>query len=71
MPINMWKTTTTNAYGTLTVDLQVLAAFGSQHVGGSQFLMGDGAVIFLNENVDLRIYQNIGSRNDGQATGNY
>ena len=71
MPINMWKTYTTAALGTMIVDTEVLAAFGSQHVGGCQFLMDDGSVIFLSENMDLRIYQNIGSRNDGQPTGSY
>ena len=40
-------------------------AFGSQHVGGVQFLMTDGAVRFFNENLDIRVYQNLGGRNEG------
>jgi hypothetical protein len=28
----------------------------SQHEGGSQFLMGDGTVRFVSENVDLKVY---------------
>ncbi len=47
------------------------AAFGSQHVGGSQFLMCDGSVKFVSENVDALSYQNAGSRNDGQSIGEF
>jgi len=45
--------------------------FRSGHVGGAQFLMGDGAVRFLSENIDYRTYQNLGSRNDGQVIGEF
>ena len=31
--------------------------FSSQHPGGSQFLMGDGHVKFISENIDLHAYQ--------------
>ncbi len=31
--------------------------FGSSHSGGAHFLMGDGAVRFLNETMDLRMYR--------------
>jgi len=45
--------------------------FRSGHVGGAQFLMGDGAVRFISENIDYRTYQNLGSRNDGQVLGEF
>ena len=33
-----------------------LSSVRSQHVGGSQFLMGDGTVRFVSNNVDLKVY---------------
>ena len=43
------------------------ASFGSSHPGGAQFLMGDGAVAFLTENINTTTYSNLGGRNDGQV----
>lgn len=43
------------------------ANFGGDHVGGVQFLMADGAVIFLSENIDMEIYQNLGNKDDGHV----
>lgn len=37
----------------------------SRHTGGAHFLMGDGAVKFISENMDTTLYQNLGS-----ASGN-
>lgn len=31
-------------------------AFGSNHTGGAQFLLADGTVQFISENVDLKAY---------------
>lgn len=54
-----------------------LGSFGSVHEGGAHFLMGDGAVRFINENIDsdgsitggsaMRQYQRLLHRNDGQV----
>jgi prepilin-type N-terminal cleavage/methylation domain-containing protein/prepilin-type processing-associated H-X9-DG protein len=41
--------------------------FKSQHTGGANFLMGDGHVQFLAQNIDYRTYQLLGCRNDGVA----
>jgi len=59
--------------------------FHSQHVGGAHFLMGDGAVKFLSENLEntatgysaatvngpYGLYQRLGAINDGQVTGDF
>ena len=45
--------------------------FGSLHTGGAHFLMGDGAVKFLTENLDAVIYRNLGTINDGNPIGEF
>ncbi len=55
--------------------------FGSIHEGGAHFLMGDGAVRFINENIDsngsitgtslMRQYQRLLHRNDGQVVDEF
>lgn len=45
--------------------------FKSRHVGGAQFLMGDGTVRFISENIDYRTYQRLGGRNDGEVVGEF
>ena len=39
--------------------------YGSWHSGGAHFVMGDGAVHFLNENMDVEVYRSLGKRADG------
>jgi len=48
---------------------QVSMGFKSSHTGGAFFLLGDGSVTFLNENIDYRTYQGLGDRKDGQVIG--
>jgi prepilin-type N-terminal cleavage/methylation domain-containing protein len=55
-------------------------AFSSQHDGGGHFLMGDGAVRFVSENIESIItgvdstqglYQNLSDRRDGEALSEF
>lgn len=39
--------------------------FRSRHVGGAQFVFGDGAVRFVSQNTDYATYQAMGGRRDG------
>jgi prepilin-type N-terminal cleavage/methylation domain-containing protein/prepilin-type processing-associated H-X9-DG protein len=46
-------------------------AFSSQHVGGGQFLFGDGSVRFISENINISTYGNLACLNDGQVLGEF
>jgi prepilin-type N-terminal cleavage/methylation domain-containing protein/prepilin-type processing-associated H-X9-DG protein len=40
--------------------------FGSQHTGGAHFLMGDGSVRFISENIDFFTYQSAATHSFGE-----
>ena len=44
--------------------------FRSAHVGGAHFLLGDGAVRFIEENIDYMTYQYLGAKDDGHPIQN-
>ena len=43
----------------------------SRHVGGVHFVLGDGGVRFISENIDGLTYQNLGQMADGQIIGEF
>ncbi len=47
------------------------AGYGSMHTGGCHFLMGDGAVKFISENVDMNTYRALSRISDGNITGEF
>ena len=46
-------------------------SYNSLHTGGAQFVLADGAVRFISENVDLDLLANLGNLNDGNVIGEY
>lgn len=45
--------------------------FTSSHTGGAHFLLGDGAVRFISENIHLATYGNLGYIADGNVIGEF
>jgi prepilin-type N-terminal cleavage/methylation domain-containing protein len=45
--------------------------FASHHVGGAHFLVGDGTVKFVSENIDLATYRWLSTINDGNVVGEW
>lgn len=43
--------------------------FGSNHTGGASFVLCDGSVHFLSENMNLTVYQQLGARADKAPVG--
>ena len=45
--------------------------FKSDHTGGAQFVLCDGSVRFISENIDYFTYNRLGCRRDGQVVGEF
>ncbi|QDT24620.1 DUF1559 domain-containing protein [Gimesia chilikensis] len=45
--------------------------FGSFHVGGAHFILGDGHVRFLSENMNQEIFEALGTRAGGEVIGEF
>lgn len=52
-------------------DSLYVGGFGSPHAGGAHFLMGDGSVRFISENINPTLFQHIGHRSDGEIVGDF
>ena len=46
-------------------------SFGSNHVGGAHFLLTDGSVRFVSQNLDGNLYGYVASRNGGETVGDF
>jgi len=55
-----------NPYSATTAE-----GFKSKHVGGAHFLLCDGSVRFLSENISYDTYQRLGDRRDGNPVGEF
>lgn len=60
--------TSTSSGGTPRADT---AGFGSMHTGGCHFLLGDGSVRFLSENLDMNTYRALSRIADGSVVGEF
>jgi hypothetical protein len=48
-----------------------VGGFSSHHSGGAHFVLGDGAVRFLNQNIGQSLLQRLANRSDGQPVEDY
>lgn len=56
----------------LRIGIESNACFGSQHAGGAHFLMVDGTVRFVSQNIDVNnVYPRLGARNDKLPVSNF
>lgn len=46
-------------------------SFRSDHIGGVQFVFGDGSVHFLSDSIAAQVLDNLASRNDGEVLGGW
>lgn len=46
-----------------------VGGFGSYHTGGAHFVLGDGSVRFMSENIESELFQHLGNRMDGALIG--
>jgi prepilin-type processing-associated H-X9-DG protein len=47
----------------------VSIGFKSRHTPGANFAFGDGSVRFVNENLNMNVFQLLGHHADGQVSG--
>jgi prepilin-type processing-associated H-X9-DG protein len=76
IPINGPKTSPQGACGSGNVpqawdNWNMSWGFRSNHTNGANFLFGDGSVHFVQQSIDMRTYQLLGCRNDGQPIPSY
>ena len=58
-----------NFYFTASTPRPQTTGFGSMHTGGCHFLMGDGTVRFISQNVDMNTYRGLSRVADGAVVG--
>ena len=60
-----------NSVGTQLTQDNSTAGFNSYHTGGCHFLLGDGTVRFITENIDQNTYLRVLLRSDGETVGTF
>jgi prepilin-type processing-associated H-X9-DG protein len=56
-----------NYYDNLPVRVYAaMSSYSSQHAGGCNFVLADGSVHFIADEIDLATYRYLGQRDDGQ-----
>lgn len=48
-----------------------VGGFSSHHVGGAHFVMGDGSVRFMSQNIEQKLFGHLANRHDGEMVGDF
>ncbi|MCD4728808.1 MAG: DUF1559 domain-containing protein, partial [Pirellulales bacterium] len=51
----------------MSIDIENEAPFGSYHSGGAHFVFADGHVVFINDTIDMTVYQSLSTTADGEV----
>ncbi len=71
MKINSPSLTATAAGGVGGNPYETNIGASSYHVGGAHFLLADGTVRFISNNIDFQTYNWLGGKSDGQVVGEF
>ena len=66
MPLNHWRKTETSLG-----DWFENYSFASRHTGGGHFLMVDGSVRFVSENINETVYRNAATIQSAETVGEF
>ena len=53
------------------VTTEYVGGFSSHHTGGAHFVLGDGSIRFLNENIEHATFRRLANRSDGEPVSDY
>ena len=62
---------TPHEQNTLPITPEYVGGFSSLHTGGAHFMVGDGSVRFINENINKDAYRRLTNRSDGEPVSVY
>ena len=54
-----------------TITTEYVGGFSSHHTGAAHFVVGDGAVRYINENIEQAVYRRLTNRSDGEPVGDF
>ena len=60
-----------NADQSKPISTEYVGGFSSHHTGGAHFVMGDGAVRFINETIEQSLYRRLANRSDGEPVEDF
>ncbi len=53
------------------VTTEYVGGFSSHHTGGAHFMMGDGSIRFMNQNIEQATFCRLANRSDGEPVSDY
>lgn len=60
-----------NSGNTAPVTAEHVGGFSSHHTGGAHFMLGDGSIRFLSQNIEQATFRRLANRSDGEPISDY